>query len=306
MNSIRSPKRVKISREFYVAGCKKLSPFSFSYAEIEKLMKKTLLTYAFIGLFFGIFGAVGVAAQNNFVWTGVWNVPSRFTSSTLTISAASGSSFRFKIEATNGANMGEISGIAKITGNRAYFDDRVANKNGSEKYGCTLTFRHKGTFIDVEMTDECFNYAGNGVFFSNKYYKGKPKMMETDLVYLEVFPDPALDNKFKALVGSDYERFLNSFHQIFPEEDLDGFDAKVFSACVRGICPFTAGIIMYDTKGNFWAAVLDDGAPEKIFANYYTNAPDWTNKLPATIDKWVTGKRDFNDGNLTVVYKNKK
>ena len=269
-------------------------------------MKKTLLTCALIGLFFGFFGTLGVAAQKGFVWNGVWNVPSRFTPSTLTITAASASSFRFKIEATNGANMGEVSGIAKITGNRAFFDDRVSNKNSTEKYGCTLTFRHKGTFIQIDMSDECFSYAGNGVFFSNKYYKGKPKVMENDFVYLEVFPDMTLDNKFKALVGKDYERFLNAFHQINEAEDLDDLDAKVFSACVRGICPFTAGIIMYDTKGNIWAAVLDDSAPDSIFANYYTNSPDWTNKLPETIDKWVTEKRDFNDGKLTVIYKNKR
>lgn len=269
-------------------------------------MKKTLHIYAFIGLFFGFFGASGVSAQKGLVWNGVWNVPSRFTPSTLTISPASANSFKFKIEATNGANMGEISGIAKITGNRAFFDDRVSNKSASEKYGCTLTFRHKGTFIDVDMSDECFSYAGSGVYFANKYYKGKQKASENDFVYLEVFPDMSLDNKFKALVGGDYERFLNAFHQIVPGDDLDDLDATVFSACVRGICPFTAGIIMYDKKGNIWAAVLDDSAPEKIFANYYTNSPDWKDKLPETIDKWVTEKRDFNDGNLTVIYKSKK
>src|SRR5687767_9160809 len=123
-------------------------------------MKKTLLIYAFIGMFFGFFGALGVSAQKDYVWNGVWNVPSRFTPSTLTISASTASSFRFKIEAMNGANIVEVSGVTKITGNRAYFDDRVSNKNGNEKYGCTLTFRHKGTFIDVEMSDECFKYAG--------------------------------------------------------------------------------------------------------------------------------------------------
>ncbi len=269
-------------------------------------MKKTILIYAFIGLCFGYFGAVESLAQKGYVWSGVWNVPSRFTPSTLTINPVSATSFRFKIEAMNGANMGEVSGIAKITGNRAFFNDRVSNKNADARYGCSLTFRHKGSFIDVDMTDECFNYAGNGVFFSNKYYKGKRKVAENDFVYLEVFPDMTLDGKFKALVGSDYDKFLDSFHQIIPEDDLDELGAKVFSACVRGICPYTAGIIMYDTKGNIWAAVLDDGANENIFANYYTNAPGWTGKMPKTIDKWITGKRDFNDGNLTVVYKTKK
>src|SRR5215216_6522114 len=102
-------------------------------------MKKTFLVYAFIGLFFGIFGAAQVAAQKRLVWNGVWNVPSRFTPSTLTIKPLSAGKFRFKIEAMNGANMGEVSGVAVIKGRNAYFDDRKSGKTKDEVYGCKLT-----------------------------------------------------------------------------------------------------------------------------------------------------------------------
>jgi hypothetical protein len=274
-------------------------------SKFDEFMKKTFLIFAFIGLFFGYFAATKAAAQKRSVWRGVWSVPSRFTPSSLTIKPVSAASFGFEIEAMNGANMGEVSGVAKIVGNKAYFDDRQA-KNKDERYGCKLTFTHRGAFIDVEMNDKCRSYAGSGVYFTNKYYKGKQKVREDNFVVLEVFPDMALDRKFKTLVGADYEKFLDSFHQIYPEEDSDSFGAKVFSACVRGICPYTAGIIMYDKRGNLWAAVLDDSTEDKIFARYYTNVSGWTEKLPVTIEKWIADKRELNDGNLTVVFKNKQ
>ncbi len=62
---------------------------------------------------------------------------------------------------------------------------------------------------------------------------------------------------------------------------------------------------MYDAKGNFWAVVLDDSVEDKIFAYYYTNADAWRDKLPKTIEKFVTEKRELNK-NFTVVYKNQQ
>jgi hypothetical protein len=269
-------------------------------------MKKTILFYAVFGVFIGIFGATQVSAQKGLVWNGVWTVPSRYTPSTLTIKPLAAGKFKFKIEAMNGANMGEVSGVATIKGGKAYFDDRKSNKKKDEVYGCKLTFTNKGSLIDVNMNNECQFYAGSGVYFANYYYKGKPKVKEDNFVVLEVLPNMTLDRKFKALVGKkDYERFLNAFHQIYPEDDLDGLGTKVFSACVRGMCPYWAGIIMYDKQGNFWAVVLDDSISDKIFAYYYTNVAAWTDKLPKTIDKFVTEKRDLNT-NFTLVYKNKK
>jgi hypothetical protein len=187
----------------------------------------------------------------------------------------------------------------------AFDFDRKQGKKADDVYGCNLTFTHKGKLIDVDMNNECQSYAGLGVYFANYYYKGKPKVKEDNFVVLEVMPNAMLDRKFKALVGAkDYERFLNAFHQVSEDEDLDGLGTKVFSACVRGMCPWWAGIIMYDKQGNFWAVVLDDSVEDKIFAYYYTNVAAWTDKLPKTIDKFVTEKRDLNK-NFTVVYKNK-
>lgn len=278
-------------------------------------MKKAFVFIVFIVFTTGIF-LIETSAQKKtkgksvapkkYQWSGEWNSASRYAPSTLTIKTISASKFEFAIEAMNGANTGEISGIAKISGGKAYFDDRESDsENDSEKYGCRLTFINRVNSILVEENQECNYYAGSGVVFGKIYQKGKPTPKEQNFVQREVFPNHNLDKKFKMLVGKDYERFLEAFHQIYDEEDLDGLNAKVFSACVRGICPWNAGIIMFDAKGNIWAAVIAIDDADKTFVHYYTNASGWMEKLPKTIENWVKSKREMSE-NLSVIFKNKK
>jgi hypothetical protein len=277
-------------------------------------MKKLFVLFSAVILCSAGFGAQNISAQKKPIkktsvptvndWVGVWIVPSRFTGSTLTVKKASAGKFQFDIEASNGANTGAISGFAVIKSAKAYFDDREQTGEATDKQGCRLIFTHKGAFIDVEQTNECQHYAGNAVYFSGEYYKDSRKIEKDNLVTLEVFPDAALDGKFKSLVGKDYEKFLESFHIISEETDLDAFGAKVFAACVRGICPFNAGIIMYDKTGNLWAAVIYPGDSERMFIDYYSNARKWTDKMPKTIEAWANEKKNLNE-NVTITFKNK-
>ena len=275
-------------------------------------MKKFISAAVLFVLLTAVFGVETVSAQKKFKrttskssWSGVWKVPSRYRGSVLTIKKATARGFYFELAAINGANMGDIDGYATIAGKKAFYDDRKAKVEDSEKHGCQLTFTHKGAFIDVEQNDDCVYYAGSGVYFASKYYKGNVKVEESNFVVLEVFPNAAVDRKFKRLVGAkEYERFLDSFHLSNEEENLDDFSAKTFSACVQGMCPWWAAIIMYDDKGDFWAAVVNDKIPDKVFVNYYTNVSAWSGKLPKTIENWVADKRKSSD-NLMVVYKNK-
>ena len=243
--------------------------------------------------------------QKTFVWSGTWSIASRFTPGTLNITTISATKFKFRIEALNGANTGEISGTASIKTNKAYFDDKANPKTAADAYGCKMLFINKGKSIEIKETNECSAYGGNGVYLGGEYTKGKPAIKETNFVQLEVFPNLAIDKKFKLLVGREYENFLNDFQLINQDTDLDGLNAKVFSACVRGICPWNTGIIMFDDKDNIWAAVtnLDTDKLTKIY--YFTNNPAWTEKLPKTIQNWVEDKRSSSE-NLQVIYKSKK
>ena len=277
-------------------------------------MKRILVFLVAFAVFTWVFNQENISAQTGIIsqtakkntWNGVWKVPSRFTGSVLTIKKQTTTKFNFVIEAFNGANLGEITGIAEIKGNKAYFDDRESIGKNAEKYGCRLTFTLKKSFINLDQTSECSAYAGNAVYFIGEFYKGSQNILPDDFVSNDVFPNHALDRKFKSLVGSDYETFLNAFHLIFQDDDnADDFDAKVISACVRGICPYNAAIIVFDTKGNLWAAVLTAEDEEKTTVNYYSNVADWTDKLPKTIENWVGKKMELNN-NLIVIYKNKK
>ncbi len=86
---------------------------------------------------------------------------------------------------------------------------------------------------------------------------------------------------------------------------MDGLNAEVYSACVRGICPWNTGIIMFDEKENIWSAILFVGNANKTFVHYYTNVSAWTDKLPKTIESWIEGKREMNE-DLSIIYKSKK
>ena len=268
-------------------------------------MKKTRLVYVLTALFLGIFCAENVSAQKKYVWNGEWNVSSSFEPARLTIKTLSGNKFKFHLDASNGANVGEISGVAKIKGNKAFFDDRESTAKDAPKEGCLLTFTNKGASIEVKQNEKCTHYAGNAVYFEGDYTKGKAQKLNDNFVKRKVFPNIKLDQKFKLLTGKDYQNFLDSFQLISPEEDLDGLGATGFSACVRGICPYYAGIIMFDAKGNLWAAVIFIDDKNKTFVNYYTNVSAWTDKMPKTLENWVDDKRSAND-DLTVIFKNKK
>jgi hypothetical protein len=270
-------------------------------------MKKYFVWCALIILIFVVFNAenaFGQGKSKNTVWAGEWNFSDSFQPGRLIIKPLPNNRFKFTLTAANGANQGEIGGVAKLKGNKAFFDDRQSTEKDAPKEGCLLTFTNSGLSIAIKQSEKCSYYAGNAVYFEGKYAKGKAKKTNDTFVKREVLPNAEIEGKFKSLTGKDYENFLASFQLIYDETDADGLGAKVLSGCVRGICPWNTGIIMFDAKGNLWAAVMSFDDKDKASANYYTNVPAWTDKLPKTIENWITDKRESNK-DLTVVYKNK-
>lgn len=239
-------------------------------------------------------------------WSGKWSYNSRHYGAELNIKILSPDRFKFSVTASNGANSGEISGVAEVKGNKAYFDDRTDIKQQSDAVGCRLFFVNKGKIIDLEQSSECSSYGGLGVTFGRDFARGQTPVAETDFLALNVFPTNEFDRQFKVLVGKQYENFLDAFQLINEKTDEDRLNAKVFSACVRGNCPYNAAIIMFDGKGNIWAAVInvDDEKMPDIY--YFTNSRQWAGRLPKTFKPWVADKRKFNNKNLTVVFKSKK
>lgn len=235
-------------------------------------------------------------------WSGKWTRPFRFSRANLKITNISATKFRFAIDSLTGANMGKISGVAQIKGSKGFFDDAQTNARSADKYNCKLLFIHSGNSIEIEQAQECSSYGGAGVSFDGKYSKGEPVLIPQNFVEAEVFPNINFDRKFKTLVGREYERFLNSFHLVNEENDLDNLKAKVFAACVRGVCPYVAGVIMFDAQEErIWAAVLYDDE-KSLSVHYYTSETEWADKLPETIKKWKDGL----DPKMPVVFKSEQ
>ena len=275
---------------------------------------KFYISFIILVLLFGGFDVNSIAAQkksktktsvsSKVDWSGTWKVASRFSPNTLEIKMFKGNRFEFVLEGINGASAGSLNGQAAFDGKKAIYDDRTSIDEDSHKQGCVLNFTHSVDHIDVEQTSECTYYAGSDVLFAGKYHKDAKNAVETDFVYLKVFPDSKLDSEFKTLVGDkEYERFLDSFHVISEEEDVDKLNAKVFNACVRGVCPHNAAIIMFDKNGKLWAAIVYPDWGQEVTINYYSNAEDWKTKMPKTIAKWVEEKKSLNE-NVTIYFKN--
>jgi hypothetical protein len=249
----------------------------------------SILFAAIIGL---VCSATGFAQQK---WDGVWSISSRHSSATLKIKTISKTKLKFEIEAQSGANQGEMAGIATVKGLKANFLDKETN--------CRVTFTNAGKIIKI-TADDCEEFGGNGVYFYGEYAKGARKKLTETLVDYGVFASPELDKKFATLVGKDYEAFLNAYQVSGELDNEDSFNAKAFSGCVRGICPYNAMIVMYDEQGTIWAAFIAAGDDDSTIT-YYTNSNDWADKFPKTIESWVTNLKESNR-NLKIVYKNKK
>ncbi len=179
---------------------------------------------AIVGLIFGLLTCVNVYGQQA-NWEGTWTFASRYSSATLKIKTLSATKFRFTIEALSGTHDGEVSGVAVIKDNKATFSDR--NKKRDDN--CRLIFTKKAKSILVDE-ENCSSYGGVGVAFGLEYSKGKAKPIEQNFVQIEVFPNAAIDNKFKVLVGTkEYESFLNAFH-LAGEDEKTIWKQKYFRA----------------------------------------------------------------------------
>jgi len=220
-------------------------------------------------------------------WEGKWSRPSSTDGAEMTISKRTPTSFSFLLQASSGANLGEVEGTATMK------KEDVAVY--SDKEGCELTFTFTNDQVDVSSTSLCSSYAGVGVSFSGAFNKGDLSIPESSLLTLGVFQTPEQDDNFQDVVGKDYPLFIERFQLKREENNLDPFPATVYVGTVRGLQGQMDAIVMTNDREQVWAAVIEN---EKI--KYYTNVPSDQNKLPRTIDYWRTHFKSY-----PVVYKSK-
>ncbi|GMK42423.1 hypothetical protein PCCS19_54830 [Paenibacillus sp. CCS19] len=206
-------------------------------------------------------------------WLGEWELKdsNQFYDQALEIQEITAQSISFNLDSANGGHTGGI------------MDKAVRSKDGRSAVftgeGLSLTFNLQDDRIVVISEGDPSNYAGAGVSFGGEFVRHSENQ-ELDLQQLGVLPTKELDDQFRAMVGDDYDLFTQSF-QIIDSRSDELTDTTVVTGGVRGLFTFMEAVIMYDQKGTFYAAVIDDDT-----VNYYTTVRSSYNVLPDAIEEW--------------------
>jgi hypothetical protein len=169
-----------------------------------------------------------------------------FNGAGVAIAHATAHSFDFTMQASAGANTGELEGKAAIdSSNQAHW-------------------HFSGTYV-----------AG-----------GNDPNSTPDLVSLGVVQTPEQDDALRKLLGKDYDAMAGTAALQSSDDNLDGNGATVIRMFVRGVACSDKSVLMFDAKGHLWAAVWvpdPDESSDDVELHYYTNVPSDKNTLPKTI-----------------------
>ena len=145
-----------------------------------------------------------------------------------------------------------------------------------------------GRFVDVEQNDDACG-AGNGVTFAGRYVPGTAtrEPVQWTLLSLGVIVQPQDDARVRRLLGThDYAALVAAADTVEPGRDRDALGAQVTQLSVRGLATRQEALVMQAPEGRLWIALLDVDAQRLPQLRYYSTAPEWLARLPATIDAW--------------------
>lgn len=106
------------------------------------------------------------------------------------------------------------------------------------------------------------------------------------LLTLGIMPDRATDQVFRHLVGSDYQKYVDTATDFNYSEDLDNIGATVVSLWVKGRANRQAAMIMTTPQGQIWALRAEPIAEgDGVTLHYSTTAQDKIH-VPKTLAAW--------------------
>lgn len=182
-------------------------------------------------------------------------------------------SLRFSLDAHNGGNMGDASGTIKVQGRSGVY----------QKSGCRLDFTLKEKTIHIKQKGDC--ETGMGVTFDGDYvpkstYHPKP----ATLYSMEILTAPQ-DVAAKKMLGQDYQQVIDNTGSCGDNDVSDDVpDAKTMACFVRGVAVTNQFILMHKDNALWLAATMFEG--DDVVVRYYTNQPEWKNRLPNVIKSW--------------------
>ncbi|HDR2626228.1 TPA: hypothetical protein QCI66_002494 [Enterobacter cancerogenus] len=255
------------------------------YDEWEKLLEKCTSDTCIERAYYAGISAIS-DTDRNFKWEGKWwnMLAPNMSGGVIQFSRNAQWSVTLDIRAWAGINEDEFTAEAR----RLY--GMLAVERVVDTSNCKLLLipRKDGSLQVYSNSDwGCRLSMPTGVFLDGAY-----KLSETDprpkatLLSLGIFPDSALDEKFRALVGEDYQNFVDSANVYIYQNDIDNIGARVLSMWVQGAANSRTAIIMYTPKGEIWAGRISPVKGGGLELRYYSTDGSDQRKMPRTLAAW--------------------
>ncbi len=255
------------------------------YLHWEKLLEKCTTAVCIERAYYA--GISGISNVNrDFKWEGKWwnMLAPNMSGGVIQFSRSAQWSETLDIRAWAGLNKDEFTAEARKLYGMLVVEKVVDTNN------CKLLLipKHDGSLQVYSNSDwGCRMSMPAGVFLDGAYQMAEhdPRPKAT-LLTLGIFQDAALDDKFRALVGDDYQNFVNSANVYIYQNDIDNIGARVISMWVQGAANKHTAIVMYTPKGEIWAGLISPAKGGGLMFSYYSTDGSDQRHMPRTLAGW--------------------
>ncbi|MEJ4045599.1 lysozyme inhibitor LprI family protein [Erwinia sp. SLM-02] len=106
------------------------------------------------------------------------------------------------------------------------------------------------------------------------------------LLTLGIFPNKAIDDRFRELVGDDYQQYLDTATSFVYNQDEDSLGATVVTLWVKGMANRQSAMIMFTPEGKIWALRVEPGKNNKGIQLHYVTTEKEKTIMPKTLANW--------------------
>lgn len=221
----------------------------------------------------------------DFDWEGTWwNASAAHgNNGKLLIGKLSGWEFRMDASVQAGVYQTALRGDVRLYSGVGFTDSIAWGGD------CTVVLipLHDGKIkVRSDSKNSCKLLMPGGMTIDGDYVKSDhdPRPSAT-LLSLGILPDQQTDEKFRQLVGKDYQKYVDTATAFNHEKDLDDLGAKVVTMWMKGRADRQAAMIMTTPQGKIWALRVDPEEGNKVSQHYVTTEQD-KKTLPNTLANW--------------------
>lgn len=248
--------------------------------EPDACSSESCLRSAYLYVFSKMYGT-----ERSFDWEGTWWNTSASQGNSGKILITSPSGWGFRMDATVQGGIYQTALRADV---RQYygigFSDKIAW--GGDCAMMLIPLPDGRLKVTSDSTNSCKLLMSGGVAIDGIYTKSAsdPRPAAT-LLSLGILPDRQTDEKFRQLVGNDYQKYVDTATAFTRENDLDNLGASVVTMWVKGRADRQAAMIMTDPQGKIWALRVEPTKGDEVTLHYATTEPD-KKRLPNTLSGW--------------------